>query len=164
MMAEELGLEPDHVERVRVAGVLHDVGKIGISDMVLTKPGPLDTEEWDEVRTHPEIAARLLARPEFADLCSWILSHHERPDGAGYPEGLSGDAIPLEAKILAVADAYEAMTADRVYRPALGDTTARTELEAGSGSQFDGEVVQAFVRALDRREDADEQLAATATK
>jgi diguanylate cyclase (GGDEF)-like protein/putative nucleotidyltransferase with HDIG domain len=164
MMAEELGLEPDHVERVRVAGLLHDVGKIGISDQVLTKPGPLETDEWDEVRTHPEIAARLLARPEFADLCSWILSHHERPDGTGYPEGLSGDEIPLEARILAVADAYEAMTADRVYRPALGDTTARAELEAGSGSQFDAEVVQAFVRALDRLEGAGEQLAATATK
>ena len=164
MMAEELGLEADHVERVRVAGVLHDVGKIGISDKVLTKPGSLDTEEWEEMRTHPEIAARLLARPEFADLSSWILSHHERPDGAGYPGGLSGDAIPLEARILAVADAYEAMTADRVYRPALGETTARAELEAGSGSQFDRDVVQVFLRALDRRQASDERLAATATK
>jgi HD-GYP domain-containing protein (c-di-GMP phosphodiesterase class II) len=101
------------------------------------------------MHTHPEIAARLLSRPEFEDMRAWILAHHERPDGAGYPYGLSGDDIPLEARILAVADAYEAMTADRVYRPSLGAETARTELKAGSGSQFDERVVGAFVRALD---------------
>jgi putative nucleotidyltransferase with HDIG domain len=149
LMARELGLDEEHVERVRIAGVLHDIGKIGISDAVLSKPGPLDADEWQEMYTHPEIAARLLSRPEFDDLRAWILAHHERPDGAGYPYGLSGDDIPLEACILAVADAYEAMTADRVYRPSLGAETARTELKAGSGSQFDAEVVSAFVRALD---------------
>ena len=149
MMARELDLGEDHVERVRLAGVLHDIGKIGISDSVLSKPGPLDADEWQEMFTHPEIAARLLTRPEFDDLRGWILAHHERPDGAGYPHGLSGDEIPLEARILAVADAYEAMTADRVYRPSLGAETARAELNAGAGSQFDAKVVTAFVRALD---------------
>src|SRR5829696_4286969 len=149
LMARELGLEEEHVERVRIAGVLHDIGKIGISDVVLSKPGPLDADEWQEMYTHPEIAARLLSRPEFDDLRAWILAHHERPDGAGYPYGLRGEDIPLEARIVAVADAYEAMTADRVYRPSLGAETARTELKAGSGSQFDAEVVSAFVRALD---------------
>jgi diguanylate cyclase (GGDEF)-like protein len=150
LMAEELGLTPDRVERIRVAGILHDVGKIGIADGVLTKPGPLDDEEWTEMRTHPQIAARLLARPEFSDLRSWILAHHERLDGSGYPEGLSDEEIPLEARVLAVADAFEAMTADRVYRSALGEEAARAELEAGVGSQFDAEVVDAFLRALDR--------------
>src|SRR5215213_8114907 len=149
MMARELGLDDDHVERVRIAGVLHDIGKIGISDGVLSKPGPLDAEEWREMYTHPEIAARLLSRPEFDDLRAWILAHHERPDGAGYPYRLSGDEIPLEAGILAVADAYEAMTADRVYRPSLGAELARAELKAGSGNQFDPDVVSTFVRALD---------------
>jgi diguanylate cyclase (GGDEF)-like protein/putative nucleotidyltransferase with HDIG domain len=149
LMARELGLDEEHVERVRIAGVLHDIGKIGISDVVLSKPGPLDADEWKEMYTHPEIAARLLSRPEFDDLRAWILAHHERPDGAGYPYGLSGDDIPLEARIVAVADAYEAMTADRVYRPSLGAETARTELKAASGSQFDAQVVNAFVRALD---------------
>ena len=149
LMARELGLEEEHVERVRLAGVLHDIGKIGVSDRVLSKPGPLDADEWQEMYTHPEIAARLLSRPEFDDLRAWILAHHERPDGAGYPYGLSGDEIPLEARILAVADAYEAMTADRVYRPSLGAETARAELKAGAGSQFDAQVVSAFVRALD---------------
>src|SRR4051794_22123561 len=159
MMAVELGLDPDHVERIRVAGVLHDVGKIGISDRALTKPGPLDDAEWEEMRRHPQVAARLLSRPEFSDLCSWIVAHHERPDGAGYPEGLDCDRIPLEARILAVADAYEAMTTDRVYRPALGEDAARSELRAGAGTQFDGDVVEALLVALDRQRDADVHVA-----
>jgi HD-GYP domain-containing protein (c-di-GMP phosphodiesterase class II) len=134
---------------VRLAGVLHDIGKIGIADRVLTKPGPLDAGEWQEMYTHPEIGARLLSRPEFADLREWILAHHERPDGLGYPRALGADEIPLEARIVAVADAYEAMTADRVYRAALGVEAARAELEAGTGTQFDPDVVAALLRALD---------------
>jgi diguanylate cyclase (GGDEF)-like protein/putative nucleotidyltransferase with HDIG domain len=149
LMARELGLSEENVERVRLAGVLHDIGKIGISDRVLSKPGPLDADEWQEMHTHPEIGARLLSRPEFDDLRAWILAHHERPDGLGYPRALAGDDIPLEARILAVADAYEAMTADRVYRPALGEQAARAELEAGADTQFDAAVVSAFLRALD---------------
>ena len=149
MMARELGLAGERVERVRLAGLLHDIGKIGISDGVLSKPGPLDADEWQEMRTHPEIGARLLSRAEFEDLRAWILAHHERPDGLGYPHKLSGDQIPLEARILAVADAYEAMTADRCYRPALGESAARAELEAGAGTQFDAPVVAAFLRVLD---------------
>jgi len=149
LMARELGFDEDRVERIRLAGVLHDIGKIGISDRVLSKPGPLDAEEWQEMYTHPEIGARLLARPEFEDLRTWILAHHERPDGLGYPRALGADEIPLEARILAVADAYEAMIADRVYRPALGEESARAELLAGSGTQFDARVVEGFLRALD---------------
>ncbi len=150
LMAIELGLEPCRVERVRVAGLLHDIGKIGVSDALLSKPGPLSADEWIEMKTHPEIAARLLSRPEFEDLRLWILAHHERPDGSGYPFGLAQPEIPVEASILAVADAFEAMTADRSYRPALGEVAARAELEAGAGIQFDAEVVEAFLRALDR--------------
>jgi diguanylate cyclase (GGDEF)-like protein/putative nucleotidyltransferase with HDIG domain len=149
-MAVQLGLPDDHVERVRLAGVLHDVGKIGVSDRVIAKPGPLDADEWREMRTHPEIGARLLAHPEFDDLRAWVHSHHERPDGRGYPLGLAGESIPLEARILAVADAYEAMTADRAYRPSMGDEAARAELEAGAGTQFDPRVVRAFLRVLER--------------
>ena len=150
LMAIELELESAHVERVRLAGVLHDVGKIGVSDAVLSKPGPLSADEWVEMKTHPEIAARLLSRPEFDDVRGWILAHHERPDGGGYPFGLGREQIPLEARILAVADAFEAMTADRVYRPAIGHAAARAELEGGAGTQFDAEVVEAFLRAVDR--------------
>ena len=156
MMARELELDKARIHRIRLAGMLHDVGKIGISDNVLTKPGPLDDEEWIQMRTHPQIGARLLSRPELSDLRSWVLAHHERPDGRAYPFGLSGDAIPLEARILAVAKAhrrgYEAMTADRVYRSALGRHAAREELRASSDSQFDGYVVRAFLTALDRAE------------
>jgi diguanylate cyclase (GGDEF)-like protein len=154
LMAIELGLPADRVERVRLAGVLHDVGKIGVSDRVIAKPGPLDADEWREMRTHPEIGARLLAHPEFDDLRAWVHSHHERPDGRGYPLGLAGDAIPLEASILAVADAYEAMTADRAYRASMGETAARAELEAGAGTQFDARVVRALLAALEPRRSA----------
>jgi HD-GYP domain-containing protein (c-di-GMP phosphodiesterase class II) len=153
MMAEELGFDSEHADRVRLAGVLHDVGKVGMSSGLLVKAGPLDDEDWGELHTHPEIAARLLERPEFEDLREWILHHHERVDGTGYPDGLVADDIPLESRILAVADAYEAMTADRVYRRALGEQAARVELVAGSGAQFDGAVVQAFISALDRVEE-----------
>jgi HD-GYP domain-containing protein (c-di-GMP phosphodiesterase class II) len=148
LTAIELGLPAERVERVRLAGLLHDVGKIGVSDRVVTKPGPLDADEWREMRTHPEIAARLLCHPEFEDLRAWVLAHHERPDGRGYPRGLTGPAIPLEASILAVADAYEAMTADRCYRASLGEKAARAELTAGAGRQFDAQVVEAFLAAL----------------
>jgi HD-GYP domain-containing protein (c-di-GMP phosphodiesterase class II) len=151
LTATELGLPADRVERVGLAGVLHDVGKIGVSDRVVTKPGPLDPDEWQQMRTHPEIAARLLAHPDFEDLRAWILAHHERPDGKGYPHGITGEDIPLEASIVAAADAYEAMTADRVYRPALGEEGARAELEAGAGSQFDARVVTALLAVLERR-------------
>ena len=149
LTARELGFDEDRIERVRLAGVLHDIGKIGICDRVLAKPGPLDADEWRQMFTHPEIAARLLSRPEFDDLREWILAHHERPDGRGYPRALCAAEIPIEARILAVADAYEAMTADRVYRPAIGEDAARAELEGGAGTQFDPAVVIAFLRALD---------------
>ena len=112
---------------------------------------PLDPDEWREMRTHPEIAARLLSHPEFDDLRAWVLAHHERPDGKGYPNGLSGDDIPLEARIIAVADAYESMTAERCYRSTLGAEAARAELEAGAGTQFDARVVSTFLGALSRR-------------
>jgi HD-GYP domain-containing protein (c-di-GMP phosphodiesterase class II) len=148
LVARELGLPPEHVERIHTAGLLHDVGQIGVCDLILTKPGPLDATEWCEVRRHPEIAGRLLSHPEFDDLRAWVLTHHERPDGNGYPNGLAGDEIPLEGKILAVADAYYAMTSDRPYRAALSEEEARAELEVGIGTQFDPQVVSVFLAVL----------------
>jgi len=150
LMARELGLPAEHLERVRVAGILHDIGKIGVPDAILRKPGPLTDEEYAQMRKHPEIGARILGGAELDDIRGWILAHHERPDGQGYPSRLTNEEIPLEAKILAVADAYEAMTSDRVYRKAVGAQAARRELERCSGSQFDPDVVGAFLGALKR--------------
>jgi HD-GYP domain-containing protein (c-di-GMP phosphodiesterase class II) len=102
------------------------------------------------MRRHPELGARILDHANLRDISAWVLAHHERIDGRGYPHGLAGDVIPLEARILAVADAYEAMTADRAYRAALGHDAAQQELRDGSGTQFDPEVVEAFLAVLTR--------------
>jgi HD-GYP domain-containing protein (c-di-GMP phosphodiesterase class II) len=133
---------------VRVAGVLHDIGKLGISDAVLLKPHRLESHEWQEIQRHPEIGARILEHANLRDVAGWVLAHHERIDGMGYPRALAGAAIPLEGRILAVADAYEAMTADRPYRAALSPEEARAELQRGAGTQFDARVVEAFLRIL----------------
>ncbi len=148
MIAAELGLPPERVKRVEIAGVLHDIGKVGLPDAILQKPGPLGKSELAEVRTHPEIGAQILNSRGLEDLREWILGHHERPDGKGYPAGLTDSEIPLEAKILAVADAYEAMTSDRVYRAGIEERAARAELLRCSGDQFDSRVVAAFLTAL----------------
>ncbi|MEA2465930.1 MAG: hypothetical protein QOJ57_56, partial [Thermoleophilaceae bacterium] len=148
-IARELGLEPGSIERVRFGGIVHDVGKVGVPDSVLRKPGWLSAEDWIEMRRHPEIGARILSGAQLTDVSEWVLAHHERPDGSGYPAGLAGADIPVEARILAVADAYEAMTSHRVYRSALTQEQARSELVRCAGTQFDKRVVEAFLRVLD---------------
>jgi diguanylate cyclase (GGDEF)-like protein/putative nucleotidyltransferase with HDIG domain len=147
-IARALGLNDARVDRIGAAGVLHDIGKLGVADAVLKKPGALTDEEWVEMRRHPELGARILDHANLRDISGWVLAHHERIDGRGYPHGLAGADIPLEARILAVADAYEAMTADRAYRAALGHEAAQDELRAGAGTQFDPEVVKAFLAVL----------------
>jgi diguanylate cyclase (GGDEF)-like protein len=152
--AIELGLgdgaEDPRIERIHAAAVLHDLGKLGIADAILQKTGPLDDAEWDEMRTHPEVGARIVERAGMPEIAAWVRAHHERVDGGGYPAGLPGDQIPLEARILAVADAYEAMRSDRPYHAGISAEAAREELRRCSGTQFDPEVVEAFLRALDR--------------
>jgi putative nucleotidyltransferase with HDIG domain len=147
-IARALGWDVARVQRVRAAGILHDIGKLGISDAILHKAGRLEPHEWDEMRRHPELGARILEHANLRDIAGWVLAHHERVDGAGYPRGLAGDDIPAEARILAVADAYEAMTADRPYRRALPADAARAELERGAGAQFDARMVTAFLDVL----------------
>ena len=148
LIARELGLTPDSVERVRIAGILHDVGRVGVPDELLAKEGPLDEEEWHWVRSHPEIGARMLQTTDFGDIGEWILAHHERPDGTGYPDGRAAAEVPLEAAILGVADAYEAMTAARPYRAPLDPQAASDELRRGAGRQFDERVVDALLRVV----------------
>ncbi|MEZ5154610.1 MAG: diguanylate cyclase [Solirubrobacterales bacterium] len=150
MIGREMGLPEQRVARLRLAGMLHDIGKVGIADSILDKPGPLSPSEWDQVRRHPEMAARILAARELTDIREWVLARHEQPDGHGYPRGISGEEIPLEARILAVAESYDAMTSDRPYRAARTPAEAIGEMGRYSGSQFDGAVVDALVRALDR--------------
>ena len=148
MLGRELGLPEQRVNRLRLAGMLHDIGKIGIADTILDKPGPLSPGEWDQVRRHPEMAARILGAKELTDIREWILMRHEQLDGHGYPRGVSGDEIPIEARILAVAESYDAMTTDRPYRPARSPEDALAEMGRYVGSQFDGRVVDALKRVL----------------
>jgi diguanylate cyclase (GGDEF)-like protein len=143
-----LGLVPDRVERIHAAGVLHDLGKVGIADAILHKPGPLTDAEWVEMKRHPGIGAQILRHAGMQDIAAWVGAHHERIDGLGYPSGLTGAEISVEARILAVADAYEAMIAERCYRRAMPEEDARAELVRCAGTQFDPQVVDAFLRAI----------------
>ena len=150
--AEALGMSSDEVEQVRHASELHDVGKVAIPDAILGKPGPLTEEEWTFVHRHPIIGERIiLAAPALARVAALVRSSHERWDGAGYPDALAGDAIAPGARIVAVADAYAAMTAGRPYRAARTPEQALDELRLGAGSQFDPAVVEAWCAAHERR-------------
>jgi diguanylate cyclase (GGDEF)-like protein len=151
--AMALGFDPDRVQRIHAAGVLHDLGKLGIADATLHKPGALDAGEWQEIQRHPEIGALILEHAGLADIAAWVIAHHERIDGCGYPKRIAGEEIPLEARILAVADAYEAMIADRPYRDGLPPEAAREELIHCAGTQFDPVVVEAFLAALEVGDD-----------
>lgn len=149
-IALSIGLSYELAQAVHLAGALHDLGKIALPDSILRSTGELSAREWAIVHRHPTIGADLLSHiGELAMLAPVVASHHERYDGAGYPQGLRGEEIPLEARIIAVADAYDAMTSDRPYRQALSIEDAREELREGSGTQFDPDVVEAFERYLD---------------
>jgi diguanylate cyclase (GGDEF)-like protein len=148
LTARELGLSPEAVERVRLAGILHDVGRVALPEDLLSKDEPLTDDDWVLVRVHPVAGARMVETTEYDDIRSWILFHHERPDGTGYPEGRGESEVPLESSIIAVADAYEAMTSDRPYRRALAAEDAGDELRRGAGRQFRSDVVEALLRAV----------------
>jgi putative nucleotidyltransferase with HDIG domain len=150
-IADELGLDHESVERVRWAGLLHDVGKLAVPREVLDKPGQLTPSEWANVQTHVEASIDILAGIDaFRPYLEGIRHHHEHFDGSGYPDGLAGEAIPLDARIITVADAFDAMTSKRPYRPPLSDTEALAELRRASGTQFDPRIVEAFARTLTR--------------
>jgi len=144
------GLSPDRVADVRSAAELHDVGKVAIPDDILEKPSALSDEEWTFMRRHTLIGARIVAAaPALDRVAPLVRSSHERWDGRGYPDGLAGEEIPLGARIVAVCDAFHAMTSDRPYGQALDPEMALEELERCAGTQFDPAVVGAFRRAVD---------------
>ena len=146
-LGRELGLNADELSDVYLSGLLHDVGKIGIGDAVLMKPGPLTPEEYEHVKQHVTIGYTILADLHpIRNLLPGVLWHHERWDGKGYPDGLSGESIPLLARVIAVADAYDAMSTPRPYREAIPSRRVEEILSQGAGEQWDTRVVEAFQR------------------
>jgi diguanylate cyclase (GGDEF)-like protein/putative nucleotidyltransferase with HDIG domain len=145
-LAEAIGLSPDDVSKVSTAALLHDIGKIGVPDKVLNKKGKLNEKNWEEIKAHPRLGANIVSNiPNLVPCASSILHHHERWDGGGYPDGLKGEEIPIESRILAIADTFEAMTAVRPYRPAFSREEVIKELREGAGSKFDPNLVEVFV-------------------
>lgn len=148
-IGELIHLSSNEIDELQLLAVLHDIGKIAIKDDVLLKPGKLNDEEWDEMKRHPEIGYRIVQSvPELSHIAEYLLCHHERWDGKGYPQGLSGENIPLHSRIIAVADAYDAMTNDRPYRKALSVEKAKQELRDNAEKQFDPKVVDIFLNKV----------------
>ena len=150
VIAAELGFEGDRLARMRLAGLLHDVGKIGVPDAILNKPAKLTDDEYAVMQAHSVLGYEIVEAAGLPEEARWVRHHHERVDGRGYPDRLAGDEIPLESRIILVADSFEAMTSDRPYRKAPGREFAVAELQRGAGSQFDGDVVEALCRVLER--------------
>jgi HD-GYP domain-containing protein (c-di-GMP phosphodiesterase class II) len=149
-VARELGVPPADLDVIGYVASIHDVGMVRLAKE-MTQPGQLDAAQRSAVASHPEVSVAILRPLEYLGVVrDLILCHHERWDGAGYPRGLAGDAIPLGARILAVVDAWESMTVERPFRPARGPDDAVAELRREAGAQFDPEVVEALVRVLDR--------------
>jgi putative two-component system response regulator len=152
LLARLASVDADRAEMIRIASPMHDVGKLGIPDSILLKPGPLTAAEREVMEGHAEMGYRILAGSdvELLDLAALMaLTHHERIDGTGYPRGLAGDEIPIEGRIAAVADVFDALTSDRVYRPAFEVSEARTMMEEGRGKQFDADLLDLFFGAFD---------------
>lgn len=149
-IGESLGLSPHTVKNLRLLARFHDIGKVGISKRILFKPGPLTPWQIREMRRHCEIGYRMaLSEPQLRPIAGWILHHHEWWNGQGYPVGLKGKDIPLECRILALVDAYDAMTFDRPYRKAMSHAEAVAELQRCAGTQFDPELTRRFIRILE---------------
>lgn len=149
-LAQEVGYEDEQLERLYLSGLLHDVGKIGISDSILSKPGKPTDEEFNEIKKHPEEGWKILqGLKQLNDVLGGVLFHHERVDGAGYPDRLVGDEIPLAARILAVADSFDAMTSDRSYRIGMSSDKAVEILKEGAGTQWDAALVDKFISIID---------------
>ncbi|MEM9082398.1 MAG: HD domain-containing phosphohydrolase [Planctomycetota bacterium] len=145
-LARKAGLSPDECERVHISGLVHDIGKIGVSEAVLRKTGKLTNEEYDEIKRHPEIGYRILRDiPNFEDILEGVLSHHEKFDGGGYPQNLAGNEIPLVARVIGLADAFDAMSSTRTYRQAMSRQDVIAEIMRCAGTHFDPDLVKHFM-------------------
>ncbi len=153
-LGKKVGLAAPMMEDLRYGALLHDIGKIGVPDSVLLKPGPLSEAEWQQMRRHPEIGEQIIRPiPRLAGAAQIVRHHHERVDGKGYPDGLAGEQIPLGARVLSIVDAYSAMRDQRVYKLPLSVQQTRCELMAGAGTQFDASILQVFVEMIDESEE-----------
>jgi len=149
-IGEKLGLSENEIDLLRIGGIFHDIGKIGTNDDILLKNARLDDNEYNEIKKHPLKGANILsAMSMFKEVVPLVLYHHERYDGRGYPHGLVGEEIPFLARIISVADAFDAMTSDRVYRTKMDLSQAIEQLEKGKNTQFDEKVVIAFIELLE---------------
>ncbi len=149
-LARVHGLEPGFIERLGLAGLLHDIGRLGIPERILGKPCPLTPDEYRIIQAHPDLSVKFLEKVDYLeDVFSSIRHHHERYDGSGYPDGLEGDDIPLGARILVISDAFDAMTSSRPFRDAYSDAKALMELDTGKGTHFDPILVESFLRAYE---------------
>lgn len=150
LIANAMNLSADEINQLKVAGLMHDIGKIGIDESILNKPGSLTKEEWLEIVRHSEIGYRILSSVnEFSEIAEFILQHHEKWDGSGYPMCMKGQDISVQARILSIADAYDAMTSDRTYRKALSKEKALHEIKINSGTQFDPQIAEIFIGIYD---------------
>jgi putative nucleotidyltransferase with HDIG domain len=150
VICRELNFNEDQIQAVHWAALLHDIGKIGVPDEILSKPGPLNNEEWATMMRHPEIGSQILAPlKRMSYVAPIIRAHHEKYDGSGYPDGLKGSQIPLGARILAVVDAYIAIKDERVYRKSRSHAEAILEIKRHSGTQFDPQIVDIFMKVAD---------------
>lgn len=150
-IALEMGLEPDDVEMIRTAGLFHDIGKVGVPDAILLKNGPLTSDEYSQIKQHPAAGEKVLSTySPFSEMLPIVRGHHERVDGSGYPDGLSGEEICVGAKIIAVADSFDAMVSNRTYRKGLSLYKAYSELLRCRGTQFDTSVIDSFFRLAER--------------
>ncbi|PKL13406.1 MAG: diguanylate cyclase, partial [Spirochaetae bacterium HGW-Spirochaetae-8] len=145
-IAGKLQMSTTEIHRMRIAGLMHDIGKIGVPESILNKPGRLSAREWEEMRRHPETGFRILAASnEFIDISTAIFEHHERWDGKGYPRGMSGESISLQARIISVADAFDAMTSSRSYKQPMNIQEAIEEIGNCAGTHFDPKIAQVFM-------------------
>lgn len=158
ILANELNLDDELLEEIETAGLLHDIGKIGIPQSILCKPGKLTDEEFEIMKSHPVQGEKMVTNiKKLKIIANWLRTHHERWDGCGYPSGLAGEEIPISARIIALADTYDAMTSSRPYRNALGHDVAIAEIKKCSGSQFDPHLAEMFVNLSDKIEAAKEK-------